>query len=235
MPDPSEFLCGDWVWDPTMREMRHYERKKKGWADEPDAVERVPEVSSVTWYRWSQAPMMTSTGQPTSATQSRVVAAYRQGGDLQIDEADRGCAEKLAQALAETFRLEVQLEGAPTGRRGGNLPSRDQMGRLVNEDGRQRIVLDEVASEITVETSKKLFRKSRRSIRTSEIKHVELEYTVKGPTERFAVVAVLAGPEQERLPLASFEGYEGWAEPAEWRTFTEDLAHSLGVEARFDS
>jgi hypothetical protein len=214
--------------------MRHYERKKKGWAEEPDAVERLPEVTSVTWYRWSQAPMMTSTGQPMSANQSRIIAAYAGGGNLQIDEHDRGCAEKLAGAIAAAYGLEVITEGAPTGRRGGNLPSRDQMGRLVNRDGRQEVVLDEVASEMTVTTSKRLFRKSRRTIRTSEIRHLELEYTVKGPTERFAVLAALAGPEDERIPLASFEGFEGWADPQEWRDFTEELARSLSVDARVE-
>jgi hypothetical protein len=235
MTDASEFLCGDWVWDPAMRELRHYERKKKGWAEEPDASERLEQVRAVTWYRWSQAPMMTSTGVPMSASQSRIVAEYERGGNLQVDEADRGCAEQIAKAIAGAFGLEVVLEGAPTGRRGGNLPSRDKMGRLVNQDGRQEVVLDEVASEITVTTSKRLFGKSRRVIRTSEVRHVELEYTVKGPTERFAVVAVLAGADDERIPLASYEGFEGWADPGEWREFTEDLARSLSVDARIVS
>jgi hypothetical protein len=235
MPEASEFLCGDWVWDATLRELRHYPRKKKGWAEEPDAAERLEPVRSVTWYRWSQAPMMTSTGQPTGTSQSRVVAAYERGGDLTIDEADRGCAEQLAKAIAGAFGLEVLLEGAPTGRRGGNLPSRDQMGRLVNRSGREEVILDEVAGEITVVTSKRLFGKSRRVIRTAELRHLELEYTVKGPMERFAVVAALAGAEERRLALVAFEGYEGWADPAEWREFTQELARSLGVEARIDS
>ena len=234
MPDASEFLCGDWVWDASLREMRHYQRRKKGWAEEPDAVQRLEPVSSVTWYRWSQAPMMTSTGQPSSASQSRIVAAYERGGDLTVEEGDRGCAEKLAGVIAAAYGLEVLKEGAPTGRRDGNLPSRDQMGRLVNKHGRQEVILDEVASEITVATSKRLFGKSRRTVRTTEVRHLALEYSVKGPLERFAVVAVLAGPEEERLALASFEGYEGWADPVEWREFTQELARSLGVEARVE-
>ncbi len=94
------------------------------------------------------------------------------------------------------------------------------MGRLVNEDGRQQVVLDEVGGEITVTKSKRLFGKKRRTFRTSEIRHLELGYNVKGPIERFAVVAVLAGPEEEKLPLASYEGFEGWADPEEWREFT---------------
>jgi len=234
VPEASEFLCGDWVWDASLRELRHYPRQKKGWADEPDATERLEPVRSVTWHRWSQTPMMTSTGQPTSASQSRVVAMYERGGNLQVDEADRGCAERIAKAIAGVFGLEVLLEGAPTGRRGGNLPSRDQMGRLVNVSGREEVILDEVASEITVVTSKRLFGKSRRVIRTTEVKTLALEYTVKGPTERFAVVAALAGPEEERLALVSYEGFEGWADPAEWREFTKELARTFSVEALID-
>jgi hypothetical protein len=234
MPEADSFLCGDWVWDPSLRELRHYERKKKGWADEPDGAERLPTVSSVTWHRWSQAPMQTSTGRPMSTSQSRVVAAYEGGGNLTVDEPDRGCAEKLATAMASAFGLEVVQEGAPGGRRAGNLPSRDQMGRLVNKDGRQEVILDEVAREITVVKSKRPFGKSRRSLPTSEIRYLELEYTVRGPTERFAVVAAL-GPEEERLALAAFEGYEGWADPQEWREFTQELGRSLGVESRIDA
>lgn len=234
MPEASEFLCGDWVWDASLRELRHYPRVKKGWADEPDATERLEQVRSVTWYRWSQTPMMTSTGAPTSASQSRVVALYERGGELQVDEADRGCAEQIAKAIAAAFGLEVVLEGAPTGRRGGNLPSRDQMGRLVNISGREEVILDEVAGEITVATSKRLFGKSRRVIRTTEVKDLALEYTVKGPSERFSVVATLAGSEEERVTIASYEGFEGWADPAEWREFTKDLARTFSVEPRID-
>lgn len=233
MPDPSEFLCGDWVWDPAQREMRHYQRRKKGWADEPDAVERLRPVKSVTWYRWSQTPMATATGQTMGAAQSRIVAAYEGGGDLEIEEPDRACAEKIARAIAGAFGLEVVEEGAPTGRRGGNLPSRDQMGRLVNKEGRREITLDETAGEITVTQSKRPFGKSRRTLRTNEVRRLEFEATVKGPTERLAVVAVI-GPEEERVPLAAYEGFEGWADPREWLQFTEDLARSLGVEARLD-
>lgn len=234
MPEASEFLCGDWAWDASLRELRHFPRIKKGWAEDPDATERLERVASVTWYRWSQTPMMTSTGQPTSASQSRVVAAYERGGNLEIDEADRGCAEQIAKAIAAAFDLEIVLEGAPTGRRGGNLPVRDQMGRLVNVSGRDEVILDEVASEITVATSKRLFGKSRRVIRTTEVKALALEYTLKGPTERFSVVATLAGPEEERLVLSSYEGFEGWADPAEWREFTKELARTFSVEALID-
>jgi hypothetical protein len=233
VPDPSEFLCGDWVWDAAMRELRHYERRKKGWSEEPDAAEQLKSVRSVTWYRWAQAPMQTSTGQMLGASQSRIVAAYEGGGDLTIDEPDRGCAEKLANAIASTYGLEVVAEGAPSGRRGGNLPSRDEMGRLVNKSGKQEVVLDEVGGEITIVESKRLFRKSRRSIRTSEIRRLEFVAEVQGSVERFNVFAIV-GREEEKIPLASFEGYEGWADPQEWREFTEELARSLGVEAQVE-
>jgi len=232
-PESSEFLCGDWVWDPVLKELRHHQRKKKGWEDEPDGAERLNPVRAVTWHRWSQAPMPTSTGQAMRSQQSRIVAAYEGGGDLTIDEPERGCAEKLARTIAAAYGLEVSGAGAPTGRRGGNLPKRDEMGRLVTVVGKTQVVLDEVGGDIIV-SEKRMLGKKRRSIRTSEIRWVELEYTVRGPIERFAVQAVV-GVEGEKLPLAVYEGYEGWADPQEWREFTNELARSLGVEARIET
>jgi hypothetical protein len=234
VPEASEFLCGDWVWDAALKELRHYERRKKGWADEPDAVERLRPVRSVTWYQWSQAPMQTSTGVPMGSRQSRVVAAYEGGGDLTLEEPDRGCAKTLAEAIAEAFRLPVVEEGSPSGRRGGNVPSRDEMGRLVHRSSKLEVVLDEQAGLIEVAKSKRPFGKTRRSIRLSEIRRVELVSEVAGPTERFTV-SLVVGPEEEKLPLAAYEGYEGWAEPQEWREFTQELARSLAVEARLDA
>jgi hypothetical protein len=229
-PDDSDFLCGKWVWDPALRELRHYERKGKKGSDEPDAVEELKPVRSVTWHRWSQAPMQTSTGQVMPPSLSRVVAAYEDGGDLTINENERSCADKLARAIAEAFGLPVIEEGAPGGRRGGNLPSRDQMGRLVNEVGREQVILDEVAGEITVTKRGRLWGKKRRKFRTNEIRRLELGYEVKGPVETCTVSGVV-GPEEEKLPLASYSGYEGWADPEEWREFTRELGRSLGVEA----
>jgi len=81
-----------------------------------------------------------------------------------------------------------------------------------------------------VTKSKRLFGKSRRNFRTSEIRRLELGYEVKGPVEIFTVYAAV-GPEEEKLALASYQGFEGWADPGEWREFTQDLARSLGVEA----
>jgi len=230
-PEEGDFLCGNWVWDPALRELRNYQRKGKKIADEPEAVERLKPVRSITWHRWSQAPMQTSTGQIMPPSLSRVVAAYEGGGDLAVNEYDRACAEKLARTIAEAYGLEVAEEGAPGGRRGGNLPLRDQMGRLVNKAGRLEVTLDEVGGELTVTKSKRLFGKSRRTFRTNEIRRLELGYDVQLPVETFTVWA-LVGPEEEKLPLASFSGYEGWAEPEEWRAFTQELARSLGVEVR---
>ncbi len=231
MPEPYEFLCGDWVWDAALHEMRHYERGKKGWAQEPDALERLGPVRSVTWYRWSQAPMPTPSGQASGPSQSRVVAAYAGGGDITIDESDRGCAEKIATAIASAYGLEVLHEGAPGGRRRGNLPPRDPMGRLAYKSGRDEVVLDEVGGEIFVTRAKRPFGKTRRSFRTTEIRRLELNSELNGLMESFAVVAVV-GAEEEELPLASYQGYEGWADPGEWREFTEELARGLRVEAR---
>jgi len=64
----------------------------------------------------------------------------------------------------------------------------------------------------------------------AEVRRLELGYEVKGPVETFTVYAAV-GPEEEKLALASYQGFEGWADPGEWREFTQDLARSLGVEA----
>lgn len=230
-PEDGDFLCGDWVWDPALRELRHYERRGKKARDEPDAVEKLKkQVRSVTWHRWSQAPIQTSTGQFMPPSLSRVVATYEGGGDLTINEYDRACAEKLAHTIADACGLSVIEEGAPGGRRGGNLPSRDQMGRLVNEAGREQVILDEVGGEIAVTKRGRLWGRKRRTFRTNEARHLELGYEVNGPVETFTVWAIV-GPEEERLALASFSGYEGWAEAEEWREFTRELARSLGVVA----
>jgi hypothetical protein len=174
--------------------------------------------------------MQTATGQVMPASLSRVVAAYEGGGDLTINEYDRACAEKLARTIAEAYGLPVIEAGAPGGRRGGNLPSRDRMGRLVNKAGREEVALDDVGGEITVTKRGRLWGKKRRTLRTNEVRRVELGYDVKGPIETFTVWATVA-PEEEKIPLASYSGFEGWAEPEEWREFTHDLGRSLGVEA----
>jgi hypothetical protein len=160
-----------------------------------------------------------------------VVAAYEGGGDLTIEEPERECAGQIARAIADAYGLTVVEEGAPGGRRAGNVPSRDEMGRWVYRSPKMEVVLDEPGGLIEVSKSKRLFGKARRTVRTTEVRRVELEYVVNGPMERFTVHAVV-GPEEERLPLASYEGFEGWADPAEWRELAQELGRSLGVEAR---
>ena len=228
MPEDSDFLCGGWIWDPVLRELRYHERTRKGWKDEPEQVERLQQVRSVAWHRWSQQPMQTATGQAMGSSLSRIVVAYEGRGDLTLNEIDRDCAGKLARAIAEAYRLEVIEEGAPGGRRRGNLPSQDEMGRLVNRGGRTEVTLDKAAGEI-VETRRRFpFGKSRRAIPLAELRRLELTLEVQGATETFTLWA-LVGPE-ERLPIASYQAYEGWADPEEWREFALEMGRSLGVE-----
>ncbi|MEX0682345.1 MAG: hypothetical protein WD904_09540 [Dehalococcoidia bacterium] len=231
MADEPDILCGDWAWDDHLRELRHYPRKRKGHASEPDAVERLSPVRSVAWYRWSQAPMQAHTGgAPMQQNLSRVVITYDDGRSLTVNENDRECAAKIAETVASAYGLTVRHEGAPSGRTGGNLPPRDEMGRLTATSGSVDVILDEVAGEVRISRRKRLVGREKRSYRTSEIRRLELTQDIKGPQETFAVVAVV-GPEEERLPVATYTGYEGWADPGEWRDFTRELARSLGVPA----
>ena len=61
------------------------------------------------------------------------------------------------------------------------------------------------------------------------MRRLELTYEVEGPTETFTLWA-LVGTEEERLAIASYQGYEGWAEPEEWREFAREMGRSLGVD-----
>ena len=88
-----------------------------------------------------------------------------------------------------------------------------------------------MAGEISVITRKRVVGKSRRSYRTSEVRRLEVGYEVQGPLERYTVWAV-AGPDEERLALSTYQGYEGWADPEEWRKFGAELGQRLGVEVR---
>jgi hypothetical protein len=229
MPDESEFLCGDWMWDASLRELRHFPRRKKGHADEPDATERLEPAKSVVLYLWSQQPMMSAqTGDRHAVPHlARLEVEYADGRKLTINEGDRDCARKLAGAIAAAYGLAVREEGAPTGRRGGNLPARDEIGRLRYDDGRVQTTLDEATGELTVSRRKKLVGKSTRTFRTSEIRRLELARDVKGPVEAVTVFAMV-GPEEE-VPVAGYSGFEGWAEIEEWRGFTAELARSLGT------
>jgi hypothetical protein len=232
MPDEAEFLCGDWVWDSVLREMRHYPRLKKDThAEEPDAVERLEATRSVTVYQWSQQPMQTATGEIMTPQQTRVVAEYADGRKLEINEANRTCARKIADTIAAAYGLPVSVQGTPTGRSGGNLPKRDDMGRLANTSGRVETKLDETAGILEIKRRKRFIGSERRELRTTEIRRLDHTVDLKGPTETFTVWAIV-GPDEERIPIASYSGFEGWSDPEEWRDFTEDLARSLGVEAR---
>jgi len=229
-PDAGDFICEGWLWDPAHRELRHYARKGKGWQEEPDATEQLRPARSVTWHRWAQAPMQTATGGAMPNRLCRVVVAFEGGGDLTINENDRDCAAKLARAIAETYGLPVAEEGAPGGRRRGTVPPRDEMGRLVISAGRTEVALDPSAGEI-VETRRRFpFGKSRRRVRLTEVRSLALDYEVKGLMERFTLVAELAN--EERMPVASYEWYEGWADPEEWREFAQELGRQLGVPLR---
>jgi hypothetical protein len=228
LPDESDFLCGDWVWDSALREMRHYPRVKKGHAAQPDAVERLESARAVRLHLWSQQPMQTSTGQVMPASQARVVVEYQDGRTLDINEPDRGCAERLASMLAAEFGLAVGRLGAPTGRRGGNLPRVDSTGRLVYSGRNNETVLDESAGTVQFTKKKRFFRKDRREIRTNDIRTLELTYDVSGPSETFTVVALTKL--EDRFPIASYTGLEGWADPEEWSEWTRDLGRRLGVE-----
>jgi hypothetical protein len=229
MPDDSDFLCGGWLWDPVLKELRYHERTRKGWKDEPEQVEQLRSVQSVAWHRWSQAPMQTSTGAVMSSSLSRVVVAFEGGGDITLNENDRACAEKLARAIAEASGVPLVEEGAPGGRRSGNLPPRGEMGRLVTRSGKAEVTVDEVAREIIVSQKRFPVGKSRRTVSFAEVRRLELTYEVKGPLETFTLWAIVS-PEEERLPVASYQGYEGWAEPQEWRDFAREVASTIGVE-----
>lgn len=230
MPSEEGFLCNGWAWDPVLRELRHYPRMGKKFGVEPDGVERLAPARSVTWYRWAQAPMATATGRAMPGILSRIVVEYEGGGNLTLNENDRDCAAKLAKAIAGAFGLEVQMAGAPDGRRRGNVPGPDPLGRLVARRGRVEVALDPAAGEIRVRKRRFAFLRARRTYRLAEVRRLELSYEVRGPWETFTVWALL-GDAGERLPVASYTGYEGWADPEEWREFTRELAGSLGVEA----
>jgi hypothetical protein len=229
MPDESELLCGGWAFDASLREMRHYPRYKKGFADQPDAVERLEPAKSITLYQWSQQPMMSHTGDRMSSSIARIEVVYTDGRKLTINEDNRECARKIAEAIAASYGMPLQEQGAPTGVSGGNLPKRDEMGRLHYSDGKVTTVLDEAMGEVRITRSKRFFRSEHRKVRTTEIRRLELAREVKGPVESYVVYAIV-GPEEERVPVAGFSGYEGWADAEEWRGFAKELAQVLHVD-----
>ncbi len=106
------------------------------------------------------------------------------------------------------------------------------MGRLMSRLGRTEVTLDVAAREIVESRRRFPFGRSRRQVSFAEVRRLELTYEVKGPLETFALWAVVGIEEQERLPVASYQGYEGWADPEEWREFAREMGRSLGVEVR---
>jgi hypothetical protein len=229
MPEDSEFLCGGWIWDAVLKELRYHQRARKGWKEAPEQVEQLRPVRAVTLHRWSQAPMQTSTGAMMPSSLSRVVVAFESGGDITLNENDRACAETLAKAIAEASGLEVVAEGAPGGRRGGNLPPRDEMGRIVSTVGKAEVTVDEAMREIAVKRGR-LVGSSRRTVPFAEVRRLELTYEVKGPIEAFTLWAIVGAEKEERIAIAAHEGYEGWADPAEWRDFAREVAAMMRVE-----
>ncbi len=230
MPDENELLCGGWAFDSTLREMRHYPRHKKGYADEPDAVERLEPATSVTLYRWSQQPMGSATGdRPLGASQARVEVVYQDGRKLTINEDDRACAHKIGEAIANAYGMPLLEKGAPSGATGGHLPQRDEMGRLHYSDGKTTTVLDEAMRELRIKRAKRFFRDEKETLPASEIRRLELAREIKGPIESFLVYA-LVGPEEKSVPIAAYSGWEGWADAEEWRRFIAELAQTLHVD-----
>jgi len=227
--EAGDFLCGGWVWDSLTRELRYYQRAGKGWKEEPEAAERLREVRSLTWHRWSQAPMQSASGQTMPSRLSRIVVEYEGGGNLTLNEDDRDCAGKLAAALAEAAGVTVVEAGAPGPPRTGTVPQPDEQGRLAHRSGRTEVVLDEPVGEI-VETRRRLgFATGQSRIPFREVRRLELSYEVKGPLEEFRLTAV-HGPQEERTVLAAYQGYEGWALRSEWEEFARELARTIGVE-----
>ncbi|MEO8458536.1 MAG: hypothetical protein ABI559_12085 [Chloroflexota bacterium] len=230
MPDESEFLCGDWLWDGTLRELRHYPRRKKGHAETPDSTEQLPSAKAVTLYLWSQQPMSAHTGGgPSGAIMARLDVTYEDGRKLTINESNRECARTLASTIAAASGLTVVEEGAPTGRKGGNLPQRDSMNRLQYDDGRVKSTLDEGMGELRTSKRKRLMGKDSGVYRAADIRRLELAREVSGPMESITVYAIVL-PDESEVPVAGYTGFEGWADVEEWRGFTAELARSLGVQ-----
>jgi|GEM_PF-3781118 len=226
-PQDSDFLCQGWVWDPALAELRFYERnKKKGWKETPEQVERLRPVRALTWHRWSQAPIRTPYGRPASPSLSRIVIEFEDGGSMSINENDRQCVGKLAATLGAAFGVEVREEGAP-GRQFPTVPQPDPMGRWVSRFGRTEVVVDKTLREIVEKTKRFRLLTNTRRIPFAEVRRLELGHEVKGPIEEYRLTAIY-GPEERRLPLIIYQGYEGWSLPGEWDAFARQLADEFG-------
>jgi hypothetical protein len=222
-PEESDFICRGWAWDSLQRELRVYKRERKRWSEKPEETVQLRDVEWVRWHRWAQA------GRRGAESLSRIVVRFADG-ELALNENDRECAEKLASTLASVFEVAVEEVGAPGERLPGTTPSLDEMGRLASRQGRTETVVDTSAGEI-VETTKKRFGLStnQRRIPFGEVRRLELAHEVKGPMEEYRLTAV-HGVEEQRVLVALYQGFEGWAIREEWQEFAESLGRTLGAE-----
>ena len=224
-------ICEGWRYDAVSQELAVYERKGKEWNLAPLESVRLAGARGLVWHRWSQQPAQAHHGgQPTPTSLSRIVVTLDDGSQLALNENDRACAEKLVELIARETRLEVEHAGGP-GRTLRTTPQRDSMGRIVARPARAEVTTDLVVREITVTRQGFPLRRQRRNIPFSEVRGLELAYEVKLPFEEYRLEA-LVGPEEERLPLVVYRGWEGWALPGEWREFAGDLSREIGVELR---
>jgi len=224
-------ICGGWRYDPVSRELAVYERKGKEWSGQPLESVRLTGARNLGWYRWSQQPAQPHHGgQATPASLSRIVLTLEDGSQLALNENDRDCAEKLVELIARETRLEVEHAGGP-GRTLKTTPQRDTMGRIVARSAGGEVTTDFVVREITVTRRRFPLRRNRRNIPFSEVRGLELAYEVKLPFEEYRLEA-LVGPEEERLPLVVYRGWEGWALPGEWQEYAGEFAGEIGVALR---
>ena len=221
-----DFKCGGWTWDPVRRELSFHERKGTDGQGEPGQVEKLRLVNSVTLHKWSQAPMRSPSGQPIPGHLSRIVIRFEGGGDITINENDRQCARSLAEAIATTYDRDVEEAGAPGERRRSILPVADRAGRLVSRLGSVQAAIDRNTGEI-IETRGRLLGKKRRIVQFADVRRLELHRRVKGSTEQLSLTAIY-GPEEQRVLVAGYEGFEGWSSPEAWRDFGQSMARAMG-------
>ncbi|HXG35503.1 MAG TPA: hypothetical protein VNL15_00885 [Dehalococcoidia bacterium] len=229
--EERDFICQGWQYDPVMRELRVYKRERRGWSAEPLDTVQLGEVRKVVWRRWSQQPAQPHFGgEAMPASLSRIIVTFADGRELTLNENDRDCAEKLASLMAREAGLALEQAGAPD--RGlRTTPEKDAMGRYFSRAGKTEVVTDMVVREITASARRFPLRRSRQRIPFSEVRRLELAYTVNLPFEEYAVVAVY-GPQEERLPLIVYRSWEGWAVSEEWQQFARELGQEMGVEVR---
>ena len=222
----GEFKCGGWTWDPARRELCFHERKGADRQGEPVQVEKLRPVKSVILHKWSQAPMRSPSGRSIPGHLSRIVIRFEDGGDITINENDRRCARLLAEAVATTYGLDVEEAGAPGERRPSILPVADRAGRLVSRLGSVQTVVDRNTGEI-IETRGRFLGKKKRIVQFANVRRLELHRRVKGSTEQLSLTAIY-GPEEQRVLVAGYEGFEGWSSSEAWHDFGHSMARAMG-------